>query len=225
MIRYTSFIYILFIVIFNNGCTFYIFDTQYYKAKQYAKKYSATYVVNKNLYNEIMQQRKDMQQNKEQILSFQEKLKRQIKQNKKEWVEQKEYYMEMAHKKSGYYSEKNAQSLFIMDMIEKKFKSKQLLSNNEMYYTMLDNKNIEIPQYIQEQIGGKTTKDMKFKRIIYPQFFYIDDKNEPQIISIGVVYMYVNINKVYSLKEDIDSVFANGEWLYLKDSKVIYLKP
>ncbi len=225
MIRY-NILYIIFISIYMNGCTLYVFDSQYYKAKKYAKQYSATYIVNKNLYDEIISQKQNSTKHNKQRLDMQEYLQKQIKHNKNiEWINKKEYYMDLAFKKSGYYSENNAKSLFIMDTIEKKFPTKKLLSNGKTYYNMLDNYKIEIPSYIIDKIGGDTSKNMKFKRIIYPQFFYIDDNNKPQIISVVVLYLYTNINKIYNLKEDdyINSIFANGEWIYLKKSKVIYL--
>ncbi len=209
------------------GCTFYIFDPQYYKARKYAKKHSATYVINRILYDEIMQQKKDSKSNESARLALQEALFIQIKHNKnQEWLEKKAYYMELAYKHSGYYHEQNAQTLFVLDKINEHYPTKQILSNGKPYYEAYNYDGvIQIPESLRTQIGGITDKTMKFQQIIYPQFFYIDDSKEIQLISVGVVYLYTNINKVYGLKEDehIKSMFANGEWLYLRKNNVKYL--
>lgn len=214
-------------VFFCAGCTFYIFDPQYYKARKYSKQYSATYVIDRALYNEIMQ-KKDSRESKQEKLDLQEKLLTQIKHGKnEEWLQKKEYYMELARKHSGYYHESNAKMLFVLDKLHELDADKKILSNGKPYYigAYSYNGEIEIPESIRKQIGGTTNNGMKFQQIIYPQFFYIDEMQQVKLISVGVAYRYVNINKVYGLKEDdkIDSIFANGEWLYLRKNNVKYL--
>lgn len=209
------------------GCTFYIFDPQYYKAKKYSKQYSATYIIDRNLYDEIIQ-KKDSKENNHRKLTLQEKLLTQIKYSKnEEWIQKKSYYMELARKHSGYYNDNNAKTLFVLDKLHELDTDKQILSNGRPYYigAYSYNGEIKIPEYLREKIGGATNNSMKFQQIIYPQFFYIDEMQQVKLISVGVIYRYVNINKVYGLKEDdnIDSMFANGEWIYLRKNKIKYL--
>ncbi|TLD82475.1 hypothetical protein [Helicobacter trogontum] len=210
------------------GCTFYVLDPQYYKARKYAKDYSGTYVLNKELYDEIVQKQKDSKANKTENLKLEEQLFSQIKHGRnEEWLQKREYYLELAYKHSGYYNEKNAQRLFVLDTIHNKEKKDRVLSNGNTYYNGAYSYDgaIEIPESLRMKIGGLTTKNMKFQQVVYPQFFYIDDHGKAHLISIGILYRYVNINRVYGLKEDahIESVFANGEWLYLRKNKVRYI--
>lgn len=207
------------------GCTFYIFDPQYYKALQYSKKHSGTYVINRDMYDEIIQ-KKDSKENNRKKLALQEKLLTQIKHGKnEEWLKKKSYYTELAYKASGYHNESNAQALFVLDKLHE-LDANQILSNGKPYYigTSYDKK-IQIPESLRKQIGGMTDNSMKFQQIIYPQFFYIDEKHQVKLISVGVAYRYVNINKVYGLKKDetINSTFANGEWVYLRKNNVKYI--
>lgn len=208
------------------GCTLYVFDPQYYKARKYAKEYSGTYVLDKKLYDEIINKQKHFKSNKKENLELEEKLFSQIKHgNNKLWLQKRDYYLKLAYKHSGYYNEKNAQRLFVLDTIHDK--ENRILSNGNKYYigAYSFNGEIEIPESLRKKIGGLTNKNMKFQQVIYPQFFYVDDKGKTHLISVAILYLYVNINKVYELKEDInsDSVFANGEWLYLHKNKVRYI--
>ena len=59
LLFYSVRISLLFSVFIFCGCTFYVFDPQYYKARKYSKEYSGTYVLNKALYDEIMQKQKE----------------------------------------------------------------------------------------------------------------------------------------------------------------------
>ncbi|MCI7410492.1 MAG: hypothetical protein SPJ83_02025 [Helicobacter sp.] len=226
LLFYSVRISLLFSVFIFCGCTFYVFDPQYYKARKYSKEYSGTYVLNKALYDEIMQKQKDSKDTKAENLKLEEKIYSQIKHNKNElWLQKREHYLKLAYKHSGYYSEKNAQRLFVLDVINSQ--KDRILSNGYAYYSGAYSTDIavEIPQSLREKIGGLTDRNMKFQQIIYPQFFYIDDNGKAHIISLGILYRYVNINRVYGLKEDsnIESVFANGEWLYLRKNKVRYV--
>ena len=227
LLFYVMKICLMFNILLCAGCTFYIFDPQYYKARKYSKQYSGTYIINRELYNEIMQ-KKDSKEINRKKLELQKKLLFQIKHGKnKEWLHKKPYYINLAKKNSGYYNENNAEILFITDKLHTLDTNKNILSNGRSYYigTYSYNEYIKIPESLQQKIGGKTNNVMKFQQIIYPQLFYFDETKQIKLISVGVVYRYVNINKIYGLKEDkiINSVFANGEWLYLLNNKIEYL--
>lgn len=214
-------------ILLLTGCTFYMFDPQYYEARKYAKQYSAIYVIDQGLYNEIKQKEyTKTSQHEKQVL--QEKLLTQIKHGKnEEWFQKKARYMELSYKHSGYYHEDNAKILFVLDKIHSIDKEKRMLNNGKPYYIGAYSYDgvISIPDSLRKQIGGTTNKNMKFQQIIYPQFFYIDETQHVRLISVGVIYRYVNINKVYGLRNDpdIDSVFANGEWIYLSKNKIKHI--
>ena len=77
-------------------------------------------MLNKELYDEIMQKQKDSKDTQAENLKLEEKIYSQIKHGKNElWLQKKEYYLELAHKHSGYYSEKNAQRLFVLEIVKK----------------------------------------------------------------------------------------------------------
>ena len=86
LLFYVMKICLMFNILLCAGCTFYIFDPQYYKARKYSKQYSGTYIINRELYNEIMQ-KKDSKEINRKKLELQKKLLFQIKHGKnKEWL-------------------------------------------------------------------------------------------------------------------------------------------
>lgn len=202
------------------GCSFYLFDINYYKSKNIAKKYSGVYVINKKLYAEIQQ---NINANKDKKLALQNELESKWQNLPKD---SKEKYISIASNLSGYKNPKNAKNLFVIDSINKVYP--QVLSDNIRYYDMLslDSKNSpKIPQDIESKINKLIENDTNFKlqRVIYPQYYYINDKGEISLISVVVVYLYTNINKVYGLKTDSNITFANGEWRHLLSENVFYL--
>lgn len=212
--------YLLFI---GNGCTFYLFDPHYYKAKKIAKQYSGTYVVDKKLYIEIMQLQ-NSKEYKESELAFQKDLQTQIRHNQNsEWNANKDKYQAIAQQKSGYKNIKNAQSLFILEKTYQKFANHRMLSNGKTYYNYVTMDTIVIPESYLQQVITTLPKDFKLKRIVYPQYFYKDDNGSIHIISFGIIYLYTNINKIYGLQQDSNMMFANGEWKYLQNNNVFYL--
>ncbi|RDU66069.1 hypothetical protein CQA53_04495 [Helicobacter didelphidarum] len=224
-----SLVFSCFLILFFSGCTFYAFDPQYYKAKKYAKQYSGIYVFNQQAYHEILESIKDSKKYDDEKLEFQRQLFKQIRANtNQEWLKNKEKYQELTRKLSGYTNEKNAQTLFVLAKIDEKFSPTNFLSNGKKYHHILyvSDYDIKIPESLMKKIHGETMQDSKFQRIIYPQYFSVSENAEIEIISIGVVYLYKNINKVYSLKEDslIDMEFASGEWKYLVGKKVFIIK-
>lgn len=214
-----------------NACSFYFFDMNYYKAKGIAKKNSGVYVVDKELYDEIMQ---DLKKYKSQRLSLQKDLEKNIKNNKK-WLENKEKYIALSNELSKYKNPKNAEKLFILEQIDEKYPH-ILTKNNQKYYTLTslpDSVKDDLQNLISQDLKDKITKmltndsNFKLQRIIYPQYFYLDENHKAHIISVIVVYLYTNINRIYGLKHDnIESniEFANGEWLYLLKNNVFYLE-
>lgn len=215
-------ILLIFYVFCLSGCTFYMLDSKYYAAKSSAKKYSGTYVINNNLYKEVIEST-----NKDEKLKFQRKLEYELKNNtNKEWLENKEKYILAAKNLSSYQNIKNAQKLFILEKINEKFP--RILSNGKQYYT-LDSINlpskVQIPQDLESKIKNKiqdSKGNFKVRYIVYPQYFYFNDNNEVEFISFLVVYLYTNINKVYELKQDSNIEFASGEWKYLLYDNVFY---
>ncbi|MWV62177.1 hypothetical protein DCO58_05605 [Helicobacter saguini] len=219
----------VFVAFFLSGCTFYLFDTNYYKAKKIAKNYSGIYIFDKNLYDEITQIEA---QNKDSKLQLQKNIESNLKNKNSQttqlWLDSKARFENIAASLSGYKNPKNAKRLFIVDSINKAFPPK--LKNGLKYYDVpsasLDSISAKIPQNIESKLDSmiKNDKNFKLQRVIYPQYFYVNESGETTLISAIVVYLYTNINRVYEIKTPQHSTiqFSSGEWKHLYKNNIFY---
>lgn len=225
MLRIFLLLNIVFIAVFSTGCAYYLFDVDYYKAKKIAKNHSGIYIFDKKIYDEITQ---DLSKNESERLKMQHILEQKIKNNDHQWLDSKARYENIALSLSGYKNPKNARRLFILDSINKIFPQK--LKNGLKYYDLLsarlDSIDVKIPQIIESKIDSmiENDKNFKLKRVIYPQYFYINESGEITLISALVVYLYTNINRVYELKvpQFSNIEFANGEFKHLYKDNIFY---
>lgn len=225
MLRIFLLLNIVFIAVFSTGCAYYLFDVDYYKAKKIAKNHSGIYIFDKKIYDEITQ---DLSKNESERLKMQHILEQKIKNNDQQWLDSKARYENIALSLSGYKNPKNARRLFILDSINKIFPQK--LKNGLKYYDLLsarlDSIDVKIPQIIESKIDSmiENDKNFKLKRVIYPQYFYINESGEITLISALVVYLYTNINRVYELKvpQFSNIEFANGEFKHLYKDNIFY---
>lgn len=225
MLRIFLLLNIVFIAVFSTGCAYYLFDVNYYKAKKIAKNYSGIYIFDKKIYNEITQ---DLSKNESERLKMQHILEQKIKNNDQQWLDSKARYENIALSLSGYKNPKNARRLFILDSINKAYPQK--LKSGLKYYDLLsarlDSIDVKIPQIIESKIDSmiENDKNFKLKRVIYPQYFYINESGEITLISALIVYLYTNINRVYELKvpQFSNIEFANGEFKHLYKDNIFY---
>lgn len=225
MLRVFLLLNIVFIAVFSTGCAYYLFDVDYYKAKKIAKNHSGIYIFDKKIYDEITQ---DLSKNESERLKMQHILEQKIKNNDQQWLDSKARYENIALSLSGYKNPKNARRLFILDSINKAYPQK--LKNGLKYYDLLsarlDSIDVKIPQIIESKIDSmiENDKNFKLKRVIYPQYFYINESGEITLISALVVYLYTNINRVYELKvpQFSNIEFANGEFKHLYKDNIFY---
>lgn len=225
MLRIFLLLNIVFIAVFSTGCAYYLFDVDYYKAKKIAKNHSGIYIFDKKIYDEITQ---DLSKNESERLKMQHILEQKIKNNDQQWLDSKARYENIALSLSGYNNPKNARRLFILDSINKAYPQK--LKNGLKYYDLLSARlnsiDVKIPQIIESKIDSmiENDKNFKLKRVIYPQYFYINESGEITLISALVVYLYTNINRVYELKvpQFSNIEFANGEFKHLYKDNIFY---